>query len=137
MEFEVTVNDTIYLMTDAEGGVCFSRKDREVLLEPDFEAIIEATFRYSMMNPGIGQFKIQTHSRDIGRITSIFIPTSDEGIVINPSDVVRIIRYLEALQFLMNVEGESFLPPQPVKKPSLVERISAAWRRFWKWLKTW
>lgn len=137
MEYEITVNDIMYLMTDAEGGVYFSRKDGEVLLEPDFDAILEATFRYSMQNPDIGCFNIKTCSRDIGSVTSIFIPTSDEGIVIDPSDEAMIMEHLKALQSLLNVGGESFLPTQPVKKPSLVERISAAWRRFWEWLETW
>ncbi len=137
MQFEVPVNGVIYLMTEAEGGVYFSRKDGEVLLEPDFDAIIEATFRYSMMNPDIGQFHVQTYSGDIGKVTRIFIPTSDEGIVLDPSDEAMIMEHLKALQSLLNVGGESFLPTQPVKKPSLVERISAAWRRFWEWLETW
>ena len=137
MKFEVTVDNTVYLMTETEGGVNFSRKDGNVLLEADFDAVLEATFRYSMQNPGIGHFNIQTCSGDIGRVTNIFIHCSDQGIVIDPSDEEMIIRHLEALQFLLNGGIESFLPPQPVKKPSLVERISAAWRRFWEWLETW
>ena len=135
MEFEV--NNTMYLMTETEGGVYFSRKDGEVLQEPDFDAIIPVTISYSMMNPDIGHFHIQAYSGDIGKVTNIFIPCSDEGIVIDPSDEAMIMEHLKALQFLLNVGGESFLPPQPVKKPSLVERISAAWRRFWEWLETW
>lgn len=137
MEFEVTVDNTVYLMTDAEGGVYFSRKDGEVLREPDFDAVYEAIMKYSLIHPDIGRFDIQTYSGDIGKVTSLFIPTSSEGIVIDSLDEAAIIRHLEALQFLLNVGGESFLPPQPVKKPSLVERISAAWRRFWAWLETW
>lgn len=134
---EIEVNNTMYLMTDAEGGVYFSRKDGEVLREPDFDAVFEATFRYSMMNPDIGQFHVQTYSGDIGKVTRIFIPTSDEGIVLDPSDEAMIMEHLKALQSLLNVGSESFLPTQPVKKPSLVERISAAWRRFWEWLASW
>ena len=137
MKYEITVNDTMYLMTDAEGGVIFSRKDGEVLREPDFDAVYEATFRYSLMYPGIGHFNIKTYLGDIGKITSIFIHCSDEGIVIDPSDEAMIMKHLKALQSLLNVGVESFLPSQPVKKPSLVERISAAWRRFWTWLDSW
>lgn len=137
MKYEITVNDTMYLMTEAEGGVCFSRKDGEALLEPDFDAVYEAIMKYSLMHPDIGRFDIQTYSGDIGKVTSLFIPTSSEGIVIDSLDEAEIIRHLEALRSLLNVGGESFLPPQPVKKPSLVERISAAWRRFWAWLETW
>ena len=137
MEFEVNVDNTVYLMTDVEGGVCFSRKDGEVLREPDFDAVFEATFRYSLMNPCIGHFNIKTYLGDIGKITSIFIHCSDEGIVIDPSDEAMIMKHLKALQSLLNVGVESFLPSQPVKKPSLVERISVAWRRFWEWLETW
>lgn len=137
MEFEVNVDNTVYLMTDAEGGVYFSRKDGEVLRKPDFDAVFEATFRYNLMNPGRGHFNIQTYSGDIGKITSIFIHCSDQGIVIDPSYEAMIVKHLKALQSLLNVGGESFLPTQPVKKPSLVERISATWRRFWEWLETW
>ena len=137
MKYEITVDDTMYLMTEAEGGVYFSRKDGEVLREPDFDAVYEAIMKYSLMHPDIGSFNIKTFSRDIGRVTSIFIPTSSEGIVIDPLDEAMIMEHLKALQSLLNVGGESFLPTQPVKKPSLVERISAAWRRFWAWLETW
>lgn len=137
MEFEVTVDNTVYLMTDAEGGVYFSRKDGEVLREHDFDAVYEAIMKYSLMHPDIGRFDIQTYSGDIGNVTSLFIPTSSEGIVIDSLDEAAIIRHLEALQSLLNVGVESSLPSQPVKKPSLVERLLATWRRFWAWLETW
>ena len=133
MEFEVTVDNTVYLMKEAEAGVYFSRKDGEVLLEPDFDAVYEAIMKYSLMHPDIGSFSIQTYLGDIGKVTKIFIPTSDEGIVIDSSDKAEIIGHLEALYSLLNGGGESFLSPQPVKKPSLVERLLAAWRRFWNW----
>lgn len=138
MKYEITVDNTVYLMTDAEGGVYFSRKDGNVLLKPDFDAAIEATIKYSMMNPQKGCFNIQTYLGDIGKVTQIFIPYSDGSIVIELSDDDPLQAALEVLKSILDEDGiESFLPPQPVKKPSLVERLLATWRRFWGWLETW
>ena len=135
MEFEV--NNTMYLMTETEGGVYFSRKDGEVLQEPDFDAIIPVTISYSMMNPDIGHFHIQAYSGDIGKVTNIFIPCSDEGIDIELSDEEASLFqvFLEALRFRLDEEDmEAFLPPRPVENPSLGERVIATCRRVIGWL---